>query len=257
MIRIKRKENHKPNMLYVRGDDIGRDKLEVKKEQLIILFHGDPANYSSGKLKLPFDSNIYGDEKIRNKLVKLQHGKCCYCEKKLDTSDVEHFRPKSSYRRDKTSKSSYPGYFWLAYSWDNLLLACRGCNLKKSDLFPISYEANRANHPNKDFKKEAPLLINPMINRPRRYLRFEGATIVEKNKRLLGTKTIEVLELNRSPLEEIRRDHLRMIEALVFIAKQQPNAFTKSRDIEEAKSSLELYRRRDARFSAMTNDRLW
>jgi len=68
----------------------------------------------------------YKTEDIKNQLLKIYHDKCCYCEQ--DVSDqffpVEHYRPKSK-------------YYWLAFSWDNLLLCCSLCNCYKSDHFEI------------------------------------------------------------------------------------------------------------------------
>ena len=53
-------------------------------------------------------------------------GKCGYCEGKASHvahCDVEHIRPKSV-------------YWWLAYCYDNFVLACQICNQAKSDDFP-------------------------------------------------------------------------------------------------------------------------
>ena len=53
-------------------------------------------------------------------LHEYQHGKCCYCERRRDTNaeaDIEHFRPKL----EVTENSEHPGYWWLAYEWNNLL----------------------------------------------------------------------------------------------------------------------------------------
>lgn len=53
------------------------------------------------------------------------HGRvCAYCQCSLDdTSEVEHFRPKSV-------------YWWLAYDFSNYLLSCSRCNQKKGKVFP-------------------------------------------------------------------------------------------------------------------------
>jgi hypothetical protein len=38
-----------------------------------------------------------------------------------------------------------PGYFWLAYVWANLFLACQLCNQSfKKNLFPLADPAKRA-----------------------------------------------------------------------------------------------------------------
>lgn len=64
----------------------------------------------------------------RKNLTKLQHDKCCYCEGPIDSSyaDVEHVRPMAK-------------YWWLAYDWDNLLVACKYCNeTAKRDQFALN-----------------------------------------------------------------------------------------------------------------------
>ena len=58
----------------------------------------------------------------------MQHGKCCYCELAISNDGpdkhVEHFRPQSRCEE-------------LKYEWDNLLLACAGCNVEKWCKFPV------------------------------------------------------------------------------------------------------------------------
>ena len=71
--------------------------------------------------------------RAREALARLQHNKCCYCEGWIDTnySDVEHFRP-------------FTLYWWLAYRWDNLLVACKFCNEEaKGAKFGLVDEATR------------------------------------------------------------------------------------------------------------------
>lgn len=84
------------------------------------------------------------------------NNKCAYCESRITgfPGDTEHFRPKGRVRRvdleDETSEIvkvideegeeiPHPGYFWLAYNWQNLLPSCEFCNTAggKSDVFPV------------------------------------------------------------------------------------------------------------------------
>ena len=88
-----------------------------------------------------FDSSIYGAKSVKNKLKLAQNHKCGFCEAKLDHiayGDVEHFRPKAGYRQKGNDPLQKPGYYWLAYEWDNLLFSCQICNQRyKKNLFPI------------------------------------------------------------------------------------------------------------------------
>lgn len=129
-----------------------------------------PAILKSQNRKDAFDTNIfssqYADEKnlykvgsVQKKLNEIYHLKCAYCEQKLldAPKHVEHYRPKDT-------------YYWLAYSWDNLLLSCGGCNIAKGTNFPI--KKSMASYNNEAFTDihnlgnsydaiEEPILINP------------------------------------------------------------------------------------------------
>src|SRR5574341_1145443 len=64
-------------------------------------------------------------------------GKCAYCETLIAENhpgDIEHFRPKGRVtdsmgrqlmvQDENGEEYPHPGYYWLAYDWKNLLLAC-------------------------------------------------------------------------------------------------------------------------------------
>ena len=84
-----------------------------------------------GELKSSsFNNKLWSNDTVKSFLHKSQHRKCCYCERKRDQkidSDVEHFRPKSEVKEN----SGHPGYWWLAYEWNNLLISCKTCNVGK------------------------------------------------------------------------------------------------------------------------------
>lgn len=55
---------------------------------------------------------------------------------------VEHFRPKGGWRQSPGQPIEQPGYYWLAYEWSNLFLACGPCNSRhKRNLFPLTDQA--------------------------------------------------------------------------------------------------------------------
>ena len=89
--------------------------------------------------------------------------------------DVEHFRPKGAYQKLNSTNLTYPGYYWLAYNWDNLMLSCEKCNRSyKRNQFPLQTEATRKlfhNHPN-SIPNEDPLLINPNFEDPSVHIIF-------------------------------------------------------------------------------------
>ncbi len=73
-----------------------------------------------------YDERYKADD-VKSMLESIYHKKCAYCEKNIGDSyyHIEHYRPKSI-------------YYWLAYSWDNLLICCDKCNVNKGDNFKIS-----------------------------------------------------------------------------------------------------------------------
>jgi hypothetical protein len=77
------------------------------------------------------------------------HSKCAFCDRSVLgqlEGDVEHIRPKNRVADENgrlvTSKSNpdqpHPGYWWLAYDWRNLVIACKECNTRyKRDKFVV------------------------------------------------------------------------------------------------------------------------
>lgn len=71
------------------------------------------ADYDAGKRTFAFDPGIYGDATVEEALIKAQHGKCCFCERKTGKDgDVEHIRPKAGCRQKPNSRLLRPGYYW-------------------------------------------------------------------------------------------------------------------------------------------------
>jgi hypothetical protein len=208
--------------------------------------------YNRGQRDFIFSKTIYGAPAVKAALAAAQHRKCCHCEAvfgHVSFGDVEHYRPKGGFRRTRQSQLEQPGYYWLAYTWDNLLLACEVCNrLHKGDIFPISQEARRARTHLDDLTVETPLIINPREQDPQTVITFRMEYPVAIGGNLLGTTTIRELGLDREPLNERRREHLRLIGALVTIAEYTP-ALPESG---EARAMLDYYRSDAAPFAACT-----
>lgn len=163
-------------------------------------------------------------------------GKCAYCESfylQGNPVEVEHFRPKSAVSFEvttgaKTRRPTKIGYYWLASEWSNLLPSCVDCNRRrwqrihavgmrmsgKGALFPlVDGERTRARS-RRSLGRERPMLINPTIEAPQRYLHFledgtvEPATMRRSLARRRAEDTIRIFGLNRDGLVEARRRHL-------------------------------------------------
>ena len=69
-------------------------------------------------------------------------------------------------------------YYWLAYSWDNLLLVCGFCNKKKGNQFPLADPAVRAMHHGMSIEAEKPTILKPDGDAdPRDHIRFRGVEV--------------------------------------------------------------------------------
>ena len=165
--------------------------------------------------KIAFEENLkasnYVDKNHRYRVASVQkvlqsiyHLKCAYCEKKLlDASKpIEHYRPKRG------------GYYWLAYSWDNLLLSCTECNTSKGNRFPI--KNTKVNYTNEIFENihtlgstydvlEEPYIVNPEKEDIVDKLQFDKkGKIVSNDERV--QKTIYICKLNRDELAKQREN---------------------------------------------------
>ena len=166
---------------------------------------------------------VYSHYKVRAALERLFCAKCAYCESKPTPSsdwDVEHFRPVN--RVDE--RPDHPGYYWLAYEWNNLYMSCKHCNQRrnirrgwsgpvqatvggKMCQFPIANEDARAMNPSYEIEEEEPLLIDPCHDNPEAFLSYDiMGNIFAKDGNRMATTTIEVFHLSRRTLRDARRE---------------------------------------------------
>ena len=167
-----------------------------------------------------FDREIFAHPEVKESLRRMQHLKCCYCERRSRGSynDVEHFRPKAEARRDKGSQERHPGYWWLAYRFDNLYFACAECNRGKGAGFPL-VPGTSPLVPEQDPRlvPEQPLLLDPGHDAVEEHLLFVRAPsgryrFAPRNGSPRGQRTLEIVGLDSDALDELRDqyflDHL-------------------------------------------------
>lgn len=159
------------------------------------------------------------DISFKRALWKAQHYKCAWCEHKVECLgyEVEHFRPKkAAVGRDGRTR---PGYWWLAWTWSNLLFACLNCNrYSKGSRFPLREEGRRLKPEEQPPGRERPLLLDPaapgdprqhLIHRP---VRPDDWWVFPREGSREGAWTLKILDLNRDELRTLRgsfyRDHL-------------------------------------------------
>lgn len=215
----------------------------------------DKADHQSGKKKFEFDSDIYGSKSVKTALIKAQHGKCFLCESRISHisyGDVEHFRPKGGWRQTSEDKINTPGYYWLAYSWENLFLSCQICNQQfKKNLFPLEDKAERAVSHESDLSKEKPLFINPTTEDPEDYISFRGTIPYAIDGNLKGNSTIENAGLSRDHLNENRLELYLPVKELYQIANGMPETPYKAQAQELLQRRLQECQSNQQQYSAM------
>lgn len=181
----------------------------VEKEAALIAsyitdFDNNKEDYLSGKKTFSITDD-YKMPAVKAKLLTRQKKKCCFSETKFigDYPHVEHFRPKKRVDLITPRKSLYPGYYWLAYNWENLFLCKQliNCSFKKN-CFPLVDESNR-NRSHHDTNIEDNLIIDPSKENPRDHIRFveyELKPITQK-----GKFNIDFLGLRHPDFTEARR----------------------------------------------------
>ena len=248
MIRIERPPDP-PAILQTAGN---RETSEICK-----IYDCHPEKFRDGSKRFEFNNGIFGHTSVKNALLRAQHGKCCFCESRFGATsygEVEHFRPKGSVQQRRKQQTEYPGYFWLAYTWTNLLVICNRCNTThKRSLFPLVDDSARARSHHDDVDAEQPLFINPVQEDPRQHIRFRGAAVVSITER--GKETIEGLGLRRDALEEARRetlDYLRDFRDIVKISELGGNV--EAELVERARKRLKEALEPNAEYSSMARD---
>lgn len=190
---------------------------------------------------------IWTSDSVKNKLYNHHKWKCCYCEQKREKkrdSDVEHFRPKTEI--DGVGK---PGYWWLAYDWDNLFISCKQCNQAfKGTLFPL-LDSNRGNFED-GVDEERPVLIEPTNEKPENFIAFRWTS--GRNKPIVdidivkpigidaegrGNGTIRICGLDREYLNKERGG--RTLHRLYYLSKYM-NKFLNENNEEAITDTAEI-----------------
>ena len=205
-----------------------------------ITYDNSPLTINPGERHLASTAKSIGAKSVKNALLRVQHNKCCYCESKFRHTSygaVEHYRPKGSVKQAHGQREEYPGYYWLVYDWNNLLVSCEVCNTSyKGDLFPLVDNNARACNHHDNIDIEQPLFINPTVDNPRDHIRFRGDAPEPLTE--VGGATIHGVGLQRSDLEEARRQRLMELKRLrevieLGVDSADPNMRTLARQARE------------------------
>ena len=178
--------------------------------------------YASGQREFTFAATVYAHASVKDALIEAQHGKCCFCERKVfNDGDVEHFRPKGGVRESPGSTLEKPGYYWLAYEWTNLFLSCGPCNSRnKRNMFPLADGSTRSRCHGDDCSTELPIFIDPSMENPELLIGWRSEVPFAVSADPRATATIRALGLDRPALREIRREHLVTIAELLHYSRE-------------------------------------
>lgn len=231
---FKQKSTIIPNSIQTKG---------LKEYSKATIYYGTPQTKS-------YKFRVYKSEDIEESLEKIFSKKCAYCEsdyKAAGNINIEHFRPKGEVELFNGTKL-FPGYWWLAADWDNLLPSCTRCNvihtykdssdndisLGKGSYFPIDIDDNVRSIPTiGDELREIPLLINPTVDDPNHYLYFDFTHNLEcivkikpnltSKERLKAENSINLYALNREDLVFLRTKQIKLLYLLLNGLKNNIN----------------------------------
>ena len=146
----------------------------------------------------------------KDSLKRIYNNKCAYCEKRIvknnaentneKENSIEHYRPKSK-------------YYWLAFSWDNLLWCCTRCNTYKSDEFEIvknkvvydkSFDSNMHTSTKEYNNLEEPKMVHPELEDIMDKLIFDKKGKISSNNNRVQY-TIDCCRLDRDYLNTKRK----------------------------------------------------
>lgn len=157
---------------------------------------------NKGYIDKPEYNSRYKISDIRIVLKDIYYNKCAYCEQKIEQYHIEHYRPKSD-------------YYWLAFSWDNLIMACSTCNENKGTHFDILGTKPSFTKSPSSIKKihdysidydiqEKPKMVNPEMTNPLGLIEFKKDGKIESND-IRFAYTIEKCQIDRKYLNDSRR----------------------------------------------------
>jgi hypothetical protein len=236
-------------------------------------------------------------------LAHVVHGKCAYCEVKEIRSPyhAEHFRPKGMVRFKNLGeedllkaeidcpirgKIEHPGYFWLAYHWQNLLPSCAFCNAHegKKNQFPISKlpylltvklkaeevaRLKETPYPSPNHKDryyllsqdlsayESPFLVNPLVDDPREHICFGDFGIeAPLSGSLKGAHSIEVYDLKNPSLRTERQIAQEEADNRFMAAKQNCRNAPLANRIAAGKAAMKTFSEGKEQYSAAVLDYL-
>ena len=157
--------------------------------------------------QFPFEqAGLLDHQEVAASLREMTSARCAFCgivewEKPFGLG-THHFRPpQEAVAHDGATSRRH--YWWLAYQWENLYLACADCRTAQGAKFPTERSRVRVGTKDGLAEKEEPLLLDPCHDDPERYFIYlDSGEVVSNSQR--GEATIETFDLNRPFLVQAR-----------------------------------------------------
>jgi hypothetical protein len=171
---------------------------------------------SARRARFNFDYWPWPNDEVLVALSRTSLGRCSFCGRS-DRPDVDmaplRFRPaQEAVAAD--GRISRPHYWWLAYEWQNLYLACAECREAKGTKFPTAARRARVGVRDGLNERELPLLIDPCDDDPEAHFGYlDSGEVAWFDER--GLITIETFDLNRPRLLEERRTQIEETKAAI------------------------------------------
>ncbi|MFO0607544.1 MAG: hypothetical protein U0324_30555 [Polyangiales bacterium] len=187
MIRVVRPPQEPPTLAAARAEQLPKLRALVAAQ--------------TGPGPRPPEKTLFTSYDVAKEALRVIVGnKCWCCERPLGKYDpIEHYRPKQ--RASRGPSMLRDGYWWLAWTWANLMLLCTECNNVKGTQFPLRHGCTPLAPEEEPPGNEVALLIDPCAVNPFHHLRFEQDRSGRWRARPvpgseIGEKTIEVLGLD-------------------------------------------------------------
>lgn len=186
-------------------------KLAMLRAQKLV----DLRNIKTHEGRDPKSDEIDGYRIVADDLWVRQFKKCCYCEMGIPRKrqDVEHYRPKAEANRGEYFPTH--GYWWLAFTWENLLYSCQNCNqgIAKGVQFPLKDGSVPLVAEQQPHRGERPLLIDPATECGIEHIEFildpgKKWRPIPRNGSAKGAATIRVCDLDRDDLLGLYTGHV-------------------------------------------------
>jgi len=192
----------------------------------------------------------FKQQDVKDTLRMIYNEKCAFCEQKITeckdnnledcSQTIEHYRPKII-------------YYWLAYSWDNLLWCCHRCNQNKHKQFETASQTVKYDktfleniHTSTSIYQEIekPKMIHPELESVVDKLNFYDGKIDSDDERV--KYTINICKLDRDALNDTRQTIIDDFMEVLIDKKLKNESF-----IEDLQNLMNVFKNKNSEFRAL------